>query len=53
MEVVDGELRRQAHEWAERTAVEQGLPPKVEDFRALRDICLLLRLTDHTDNALK
>jgi len=37
-------LRKHAAEWAERTALEQGLPPKVTDPDVLREIARLLRL---------
>jgi hypothetical protein len=32
-------------EWAERTALEQGLPAKVEDWGALAAIATLLRVS--------
>jgi hypothetical protein len=37
-------LRKLAHEWAERTAVEQGLSPKVMDVAVLRRVVQLLGL---------
>jgi hypothetical protein len=36
------EIRRQAAEWAERTALEQGLPAKVEDETTLQEVATLL-----------
>jgi hypothetical protein len=51
--VLHDELRRQAHEWAERTALEQGRPLKVDDPKILRDACLLLGLIDHTGKRIK
>ena len=39
--VGDTELRKQAHECAERTAIEQGLPPKVEDVVVIRRVLFL------------
>jgi hypothetical protein len=42
--VLDDELRKRAHEWAEQSAIAQGLPPKVEDPLILRRIALLLGL---------
>jgi hypothetical protein len=44
--MLDDELRKQAAEWAERTAVEQGLPPKVTDQDVLRQVARLLGLLD-------
>jgi hypothetical protein len=41
---LDEELRKRAQEWAEKTAVEQGLPPKVTDHAVLREIARLLEL---------
>jgi hypothetical protein len=43
-EVTNESLRKHAAEWAERTALEQGLPPKVTDPDVLREIARLLRL---------
>jgi hypothetical protein len=40
---VDERLRKLAQEWAERTAVEQGLPPKVTDPAVLRRVAQILR----------
>jgi len=42
--VNDEELRALAAEWAERTALEQGLPPRVADHDVLRQIARLLEL---------
>ena len=42
--VTDEELRARAAEWAERTALEQGLPPRVADLDVLRQIARLLEL---------
>jgi hypothetical protein len=39
-------IREQAAEWAERTAVEQGLPPRVDDIAVLRHVLYLLGITD-------
>ena len=36
------EIRRLAAEWAERTAVEQGLPATVEDEATLQEVATLL-----------
>ncbi len=36
------EIRRLAVEWAERTAVEQGLPATVEDESTLQEVATLL-----------
>jgi broad specificity phosphatase PhoE len=36
------ELSESAGEWARRTAVEQGLPPMIEDEDALQQIATLL-----------
>lgn len=33
-------------EWAERTAIEQGLPPQVEDPAALARIAALLQVRE-------
>jgi hypothetical protein len=38
------ELRELAHAWAERTAVEQELPPRIEDVVVLRRVLLLMGL---------
>jgi hypothetical protein len=40
----EDELRELAAAWAERKAVEQGLPPKVMDAGILRKVALLLGL---------
>jgi hypothetical protein len=42
--VTGDELRKDAAEWAERTAVEQGLPPRVMDIDVLRDVMRLMGL---------
>jgi hypothetical protein len=42
--VLDERLRKLAREWAERTAVEQGLPPKVTDVATLRRVARILGL---------
>jgi hypothetical protein len=44
------ELRQQAAEWAERTAIEQGLPPKVTDQGVLREIARLMGLLEAKDS---
>ena len=38
------DIRRLAGSWAERTAVEQGLPPRVGDVDVLRKVGQLLEL---------
>jgi hypothetical protein len=40
----DEETHEAAAEWAERTAVEQGLPPRVMDIAVLRDVMRLMGL---------
>jgi hypothetical protein len=50
---LDEELRKQAHEWAERTAVEQGLRPTIEDVAALRRILFLMGFLDARGNQIK
>jgi hypothetical protein len=42
--VTRDELRKDAAEWAERTAVEQGLPRRVMDIGVLRDVMRLMGL---------
>lgn len=42
----ESELRGRAGGWAERTAVEQGLPPRIEDIAVLRQILYWLGLVD-------
>jgi hypothetical protein len=44
--VRDDQLRELAQQWAERTAVEQALPPKVEDIAVLRQVLYLMGLLD-------
>ena len=51
--MLDDELRKQAHEWATRTALEQGLPSKVKDPEVLRQVCLLAGLIRHPGKRLK
>jgi hypothetical protein len=46
LQVDEEELQRLAGRWAERTALEQGLPAKIEDVAVLRDVLLLLDLID-------
>jgi len=41
----EDELRKLAVTWAERTAIEQGLPPKVTDPGVLREVARLLELS--------
>jgi hypothetical protein len=36
------EIRRLAASWAERTAIEQGLPAVIEDEATLREVATLL-----------
>jgi hypothetical protein len=43
---LDDSLRERAAKWAEETAVAQGLPPRIEDMEALRNICELLGLSE-------
>jgi hypothetical protein len=43
---MDDELRELAAAWAERTAVEQGLRPKVMDLAVLGEVVLLLGLVE-------
>ena len=38
------EIRKLAASWAERTAVEQGLPPCIADIKVLREVAQLLEL---------
>jgi hypothetical protein len=38
------EFRKLAASWAERTAVDQGLPPRVADVEVLRKVAQLLEL---------
>ena len=38
------EIRKLAASWAERTAVEQGLPPRMADVDVLRKVARLLEL---------
>ena len=49
----DEELRESAHEWATRTAVEQGLPPKVEDVAILRRVLVLMGVIDASGERVK
>ena len=42
--------RERAAEWAERTAVEHGLPPRVEDIAVLRYVLYLSGITDAEGN---
>jgi hypothetical protein len=52
--VIEGELGETAAEWAERTAIEQRLPPRVMDIDVLRDVMRLMGLlTDEQPQALK
>jgi hypothetical protein len=44
--MLDGELRKEAKEWAEQSAIDQGLPPKVEDPVVLREVARLLGLDE-------
>lgn len=44
--MLDRELRERAQEWAERTAVQAGLPPKVIDTATLRRIAQLFGLDE-------
>jgi hypothetical protein len=44
--VRDDRLQELAQQWAERTAVEQGLPPRIEDVVVLRRVLYLMGLLD-------
>jgi hypothetical protein len=44
--VRDNELQELAQKWAERTDVEQGLPPQVEDVAVLRRVLYLMGFLD-------
>jgi hypothetical protein len=44
--VTEDELRESAAAWAERTAIEQGLPPRVMDIAVLREVLRLLGLVE-------
>jgi len=52
-ESTEDELRKLAAAWAERTAIEQGLPPKVTDPGILREVARLLRLSKQEQSAAK
>ena len=41
---LDDDLQERAASWAEETARAQGLPARVEDIEALRNVCELLGL---------
>ena len=43
---MDDEFREPAAAWAERTAVEQGLPPRVMELAVLREVVLLLGMVE-------
>ena len=45
---LSSELRKQAQAWAERTAVEQGLPPKVEDPVVIARVATIFRESEPT-----
>jgi hypothetical protein len=42
--MTEEELRAEAAAWAERTAVEQGLPPSVMEIEGLRQVARLMGL---------
>lgn len=50
---LDEDFRRRAHEWAERTATEQGLPPKLEDVVVIRRVLILIGVLDANGNRVK
>jgi hypothetical protein len=41
--VTDAEIRQAAREAAERSAREQGLPPRVVDERPIADVAAIMR----------
>lgn len=49
----DKDFRKRAHEWAERTAIEQGLPPKIEDEVVIRRVLILMGLLDTDGRPIK
>jgi hypothetical protein len=49
----DESLRESAAEWAERTATEQGLPPRVADIAILRHVARLLGFIIEPDQTLE
>ena len=51
--VCDTELRKQAYEWAERTATEQGLPPKIEDVVVIRRVLFPMGFIDANGKLVK
>lgn len=50
---MDDELRRQARVWGERTAMEQGLPAKIEDAAIIRRVLFLMGVLDAEGNSVK
>lgn len=46
MRGLDDDLRERAANWAEKTALAQGLPAKIEDIEVLRNVCELLGLRE-------
>jgi hypothetical protein len=44
--VTEDEVRELAAAWAERTAIEQGLPPRVMDITVLCQVVRLLGLVE-------
>jgi hypothetical protein len=49
-ESTEDELRKLAAAWAERTAIEQGLPPKVS---VLREVARVLQLSKQEQSDVK
>jgi hypothetical protein len=51
--IEEDEFRQLAAAWAERTAIEQGLPPKVTDPGVLREVARLLGVSKHEQSDAK
>lgn len=50
---LDEDFRKRAQEWAERTAFEQGLPPRIEDEVVIRRVLILMGVLDANGNLVK
>jgi hypothetical protein len=51
--MTEDEFRAMAAAWAERTAIEQGLPPKIQDRQVLRQVLYLMGFLDANGRPIK
>jgi hypothetical protein len=51
--MTEDQFRAMAAAWAERAAIEQGLPPKIQDRQVLRHVLYLMGFLDANGRPIK